>query len=114
LGGLIRLSTGSRENRQQSWRRAGCGAHSVISSWLLDLGAAAVAKDPQLKDFPGFGQDADEGHWTVKAAIKEAVPANVLSTALYARFRSRQEHTFGEKMLLAMRLSFGGTLRVRR
>lgn len=85
------------------WRRG-----SVISSWLLDLGAAALAKDPQLKDFSGFVQDSGEGRWTVQAAIEEAVPANVLSTALYARFRSRQEHTFGEKMLSAMRLGFGG------
>ena len=85
------------------WRRG-----SVISSWLLDLGAAALAKDPQLKDFSGFVQDSGEGRWTVEAAIEEAVPANVLSTALFARFRSRQEHTFGEKMLSAMRLGFGG------
>ena len=85
------------------WRRG-----SVISSWLLDLGAAALAKDPQLKDFSGFVQDSGEGRWTVEAAIEEAVPANVLSTALYARFRSRREHTFGEKMLSAMRFGFGG------
>jgi 6-phosphogluconate dehydrogenase len=85
------------------WRRG-----SVISSWLLDLSAAALAKDPRLKDFSGFVQDSGEGRWTIEAAIEEAVPANVLSTALYARFRSRQEHTFGEKMLSAMRLGFGG------
>jgi 6-phosphogluconate dehydrogenase len=85
------------------WRRG-----SVISSWLLDLGAAALAKDPQLKDFSGFVQDSGEGRWTVEAAIEEAVPADVLSTALYARFRSRHEHTFGEKMLSAMRFGFGG------
>ncbi len=85
------------------WRRG-----SVISSWLLDLSAAALAKDPQLKDFSGFVQDSGEGRWTVEAAIEEAVPANVLSSALYTRFRSRQEHTFGEKMLSAMRLGFGG------
>jgi 6-phosphogluconate dehydrogenase len=85
------------------WRRG-----SVISSWLLDLSAAALAKDPQLKEFSGFVQDSGEGRWTVEAAIEEAVPANVLSTALYARFRSRQEHTFGEKVLSAMRLGFGG------
>lgn len=85
------------------WRRG-----SVISSWLLDLGAAALAKDPRLKDFSGFVQDSGEGRWTVEAAIEEAVPADVLSTALYARFRSRQEHTFGEKMLSAMRFGFGG------
>jgi 6-phosphogluconate dehydrogenase len=85
------------------WRRG-----SVISSWLLDLGAAALAKDPQLMDFSGFVQDSGEGRWTVEAAIEEAVSANVLTSALYARFRSRQEHTFGEKMLSAMRFGFGG------
>jgi len=85
------------------WRRG-----SVISSWLLDLGAAALAKDPQLKAFSGYVQDSGEGRWTIAAAIEEAVPADVLSSALYARFRSRQEHTFGEKMLSAMRFGFGG------
>ena len=89
------------------WRRG-----SVISSWLLDLGAAALAKDPQLKDFSGFVQDSGEGRWTVEAAIEEAVPANVLTTALFTRFRSRQEHTFGEKMLSAMRFGFGGHVEV--
>jgi 6-phosphogluconate dehydrogenase len=85
------------------WRRG-----SVISSWLLDLGAAALAKDPQLEDFSGFVQDSGEGRWTVEAAIEEAVPADVITTALYARFRSRREHTFGEKILSAMRFGFGG------
>jgi 6-phosphogluconate dehydrogenase len=85
------------------WRRG-----SVISSWLLDLGAAALAKDPQLKTFSGFVQDSGEGRWTVQAAVEESVPADVITTALYARFRSRQEHTFGEKMLSAMRFGFGG------
>ncbi len=85
------------------WRRG-----SVISSWLLDLSAAALAKDPQLKKFSGFVQDSGEGRWTVEAAIEEAVPANVLSAALFARFRSRREHTFGEKVLSAMRFGFGG------
>jgi 6-phosphogluconate dehydrogenase len=85
------------------WRRG-----SVISSWLLDLGAAALARDPQLKEFSGYVQDSGEGRWTVEAAIEEAVPADVLSTALYARFRSRQEHNFAEKMLSAMRFGFGG------
>jgi 6-phosphogluconate dehydrogenase len=84
------------------WRRG-----SVISSWLLDLAAAALAKDPQLEAFTGFVQDSGEGRWTVEAAIEEAVPATVLTTALYARFRSRQEHSFGEKMLSAMRFGFG-------
>ena len=85
------------------WRRG-----SVISSWLLDLAATALAKDPQLKKFSGFVQDSGEGRWTIEAAIEEAVPADVLTRALYARFRSRQEHTFGEKMLSAMRFGFGG------
>jgi 6-phosphogluconate dehydrogenase len=85
------------------WRRG-----SVVSSWLLDLSAAALAKDPQLAEFSGFVQDSGEGRWTIEAAIEEAVPANVLSAALYARFRSRQQHTFGEKMLSAMRFGFGG------
>jgi len=85
------------------WRRG-----SVIASWLLDLGAMALAKDPQLEGFSGFVQDSGEGRWTVEAAIEEAVPAEVLTSALYTRFRSRQEHTFGEKVLSAMRLGFGG------
>ena len=85
------------------WRRG-----SVISSWLLDLSAAALAKDPQLRGFSGFVQDLGEGRWTVEAAIEEAVPADVITAALFARFRSRQEHTFGEKMLSAMRFGFGG------
>ncbi len=85
------------------WRRG-----SVVSSWLLDLGAAALAKDPLLKGYSGYVQDSGEGRWTINAAIEEAVPANVLSAALYARFRSRQEHTFGERMLSAMRFGFGG------
>jgi 6-phosphogluconate dehydrogenase len=85
------------------WRRG-----SVISSWLLDLGAAALAKDPKLNDFSGFVLDSGEGRWTIEAALEEAVPANVLSAALYTRFRSRQEHTFGEKVLSAMRFGFGG------
>jgi len=85
------------------WRRG-----SVISSWLLDLSAAALVKDPKLTAFSGFVQDSGEGRWTVEAAIEEAVPATVLTTALFARFRSRQQHTFGDKMLSAMRLGFGG------
>ena len=85
------------------WRRG-----SVISSWLLDLSASALAKDPQLEAFSGFVEDSGEGRWTIEAAIEEAVPVEVLSSALYARFRSRQEHTFGEKVLSAMRFGFGG------
>ncbi|TAL77988.1 MAG: decarboxylating 6-phosphogluconate dehydrogenase [Beijerinckiaceae bacterium] len=85
------------------WRRG-----SVISSWLLDLGAAALMKDPQLDGFSGYVQDSGEGRWTIEAAIEEAVPADVLTASLFARFRSRQEHTFGEKVLSAMRFGFGG------
>ncbi len=85
------------------WRRG-----SVISSWLLDLGASALLEDPTLAAYTGFVHDSGEGRWTIEAALEEAVPADVLSTALYARFRSRQEHTFGEKLLSAMRYKFGG------
>ncbi len=85
------------------WRRG-----SVVSSWLLDLGASALLEDPQLAAYQGFVQDSGEGRWTIQAAIEEAVPTDVLSAALYARFRSRQEHTFGEKLLSAMRHKFGG------
>jgi 6-phosphogluconate dehydrogenase len=85
------------------WRRG-----SVVSSWLLDLTAMALAEDPGLAKFTGFVQDSGEGRWTIQAAIEEAVPANVLSASLYARFRSRQEETFAEKLLSAMRYKFGG------
>jgi 6-phosphogluconate dehydrogenase len=85
------------------WRRG-----SVITSWLLDLTASALAEDPALDGFSGFVQDSGEGRWTIQAAIDEAVPADVLSAALFARFRSRREHTFGEKILSAMRKGFGG------
>jgi len=85
------------------WRRG-----SVVASWLLDLTAIALAEDPRLEQYSGFVQDSGEGRWTVLAAIEEAVPAEVLSASLYARFRSRQEHTFGEKLLSAMRKQFGG------
>ena len=85
------------------WRRG-----SVIASWLLDLSAAALAKDETLTEYSGFVDDSGEGRWTIEAAIEEAVPAEVLSSALYARFRSRQDHTFADKMLSAMRFGFGG------
>ncbi len=85
------------------WRRG-----SVISSWLLDLTASALAKDPDLSRFTGEVEDSGEGRWTVEAAIEQATPANVLTAALYARFRSREDHAFGEKLLSAMRLGFGG------
>ncbi len=84
------------------WRRG-----SVISSWLLDLTASALAADPKLSGFEGVVEDSGEGRWTVMAAIEEAVPADVLSAALYTRFRSRREHTFAEKILSAMRKGFG-------
>ena len=85
------------------WRRG-----SVVSSWLLDLTAIALAEDPTLDAFTGYVQDSGEGRWTLFAAIEEAVPADVLSASLYARFRSRQAHTFAEKLLSAMRKQFGG------
>ncbi|MGH7113103.1 MAG: phosphogluconate dehydrogenase (NAD(+)-dependent, decarboxylating) [Stellaceae bacterium] len=85
------------------WRRG-----SVIASWLLDLTAIALAKDPQLAEFTGQVADSGEGRWTIQAAIEEAVPAEVLSSALYTRFRSRQDHTFAERILSAMRHEFGG------
>jgi 6-phosphogluconate dehydrogenase len=81
---------------------------SVITSWLLDLTAAALAQDAALEAFSGFVEDSGEGRWTIMAAIDEAVPAEVLSAALFARFRSRQQHTFAEKILSAMRKGFGG------
>jgi 6-phosphogluconate dehydrogenase len=84
------------------WRRG-----SVISSWLLDLTASALASDPKLSGFEGVVEDSGEGRWTVMAAIEEAVPADVLSAALYTRFRSRRDHTFAEKILSAMRKGFG-------
>ncbi|RIK99855.1 MAG: decarboxylating 6-phosphogluconate dehydrogenase [Proteobacteria bacterium] len=85
------------------WRRG-----SVIPSWLLDLTAAALANSPVLDQYSGFVEDSGEGRWTVNAAIDEAVPAEVLTAALYARFRSRRDHTFAEKILSAMRAGFGG------
>jgi 6-phosphogluconate dehydrogenase len=87
------------------WRRG-----SVVSSWLLDLTAQALASDAQLSGFSGVVADSGEGRWTVQAAIEEAVPAEVLSAALYARFRSREEQAFGDKLLSAMRFGFGGHL----
>jgi 6-phosphogluconate dehydrogenase len=85
------------------WRRG-----SVVGSWLLDLTAMALAENPSLSEFTGFVQDSGEGRWTVMAAVEEAVPADVLSAALFTRFRSRQQHTFAEKILSAMRNKFGG------
>ncbi len=85
------------------WRRG-----SVISSWLLDLTAMALAETPTLDEYEGSVDDSGEGRWTINAAIDEAVAAPVLSAALYARFRSRVSHSFGEKLLSAMRNKFGG------
>jgi 6-phosphogluconate dehydrogenase len=91
------------------WRRG-----SVVSSWLLDLTASALAESPELSEFTGFVQDSGEGRWTVQAAIEEAVPVHVLASSLFDRFRSRQEHTFAEKLLSAMRHKFGGHVEEKR
>ena len=85
------------------WRRG-----SVISSWLLDLCALGLARDPMLEKYSGSVADSGEGHWTINAAMEEAVPVNVLSAALFARYRSRVDSTFGDKLLSAMRFGFGG------
>ena len=85
------------------WRRG-----SVISSWLLDLAAMALAESPELREYSGFVDDSGEGRWTINAAIEEAVPAHVLTAALFARFRSRIQHGFGDKLLSALRAKFGG------
>jgi 6-phosphogluconate dehydrogenase len=85
------------------WRRG-----SVVSSWLLDLTAMALTENPTLSEFQGEVQDSGEGRWTIVAALEEAVPVDVLSASLFTRFRSRQDHTFAEKILSAMRNKFGG------
>jgi len=85
------------------WRRG-----SVIGSWLLDLAAIALMESPDLSEYTGVVSDSGEGRWTVMAAVEQATPADILTTALYTRFRSRQEHTFAEKVLSAMRMKFGG------
>jgi 6-phosphogluconate dehydrogenase len=85
------------------WRRG-----SVVTSWLLDLTATALAQDPQLAGYSGHVEDSGEGRWTVMAAVEQAVPAEVLTSSLYTRFRSRVDHTFAEKVLSAMRKGFGG------
>jgi len=85
------------------WRRG-----SVVSSWLLDLASIALTKHPTLDNYTGYVQDSGEGRWTIEAAIDEAVPVNVLSAALYARFRSRQDNSFADRMLSALRFQFGG------
>jgi 6-phosphogluconate dehydrogenase len=91
------------------WRRG-----SIISSWLLDLTAAALAKDDDLEGFSGSVADSGEGRWTLDAAMEEAVPAYVISAALYARYRSRVDSTFGDKLLSAMRFGFGGHVEIPR
>lgn len=90
------------------WRRG-----SVISSWLLDLTAQALAGDPKLESFSGYVDDSGEGRWTVMAAIEQAIPAEVLSASLYTRFRSRQENRVSDKLLSAMRKGFGGHLEIK-
>ncbi|HZU31616.1 MAG TPA: decarboxylating 6-phosphogluconate dehydrogenase, partial [Candidatus Angelobacter sp.] len=90
------------------WRRG-----SVVASWLLDLAAMALVENPTLSEYTGIVQDSGEGRWTVNAALEEAVPADVLTAALYTRFRSRRDHTFAEKMLSAMRQKFGGHIELK-
>ncbi|MCJ7838378.1 MAG: 6-phosphogluconate dehydrogenase (decarboxylating), partial [Burkholderiales bacterium] len=85
------------------WRRG-----SVVSSWLLDLTAAALIGDPSLKKFAGRVSDSGEGRWTIQAAIEQGTPAQVLTAALYERFSSRGEADFQNKILSAMRFQFGG------
>jgi 6-phosphogluconate dehydrogenase len=85
------------------WRRG-----SVVGSWLLDLTAMALLENPSLSEYTGFVQDSGEGRWTIMAAIEEAVPVDVLATSLFTRFRSRQDSSFAEKVLSAMRQKFGG------
>jgi len=91
------------EDIAELWRRG-----SVIASWLLDLTASALAKDPGLATFAGHVSDSGEGRWTVKAAVDEAVPAPVLTAALFGRFSSRGEADFANRLLSAMRFEFGG------
>lgn len=81
---------------------------SVISSWLLDLSAIALLEDPELSTFRGYVEDSGEGQWMINTALEESVPVNGISAALFARFRSRKEHTFAEKVISAMRCKFGG------
>ena len=90
------------------WRRG-----SVVSSWLLDLTAMALAESPDLDTYQGAVSDSGEGRWTVEAAVEEAVPAPVLSASLFARFASRRQHSFANKMLSAMRAKFGGHVEIK-
>jgi 6-phosphogluconate dehydrogenase len=91
------------------WRRG-----SVVSSWLLDLLAMALTENPTLSEYTGMVADSGEGRWTIQAALEEAVPVDVLSASLYTRFRSRQDHTFAEKILSAMRQKFGGHIELKK
>ena len=91
------------------WRRG-----SVVSSWLLDLLSMALVENATLSEYTGVVQDSGEGRWTIQAALDEAVPVDVLSAALYTRFRSRQDHTFAEKILSAMRQKFGGHIELKK
>jgi 6-phosphogluconate dehydrogenase len=91
------------EDIAEVWRRG-----SVVGSFLLDLTAMALAEDPELSRFSGIVEDTGEGRWTINAAIERAVPAHVLSAALYARFRSRERRSFADRLLSAMRNKFGG------
>lgn len=91
------------------WRRG-----SVVSSWLLDLTADALVSDPELAGYSGSVSDSGEGRWTIDAAVEQAVPVPVLASSLFARFRSRQEATYGDKMLSAMRFGFGGHIEVKK
>ena len=90
------------------WRRG-----SVVSSWLLDLTAMALAENDTLSNYEGSVADSGEGRWTIEAAVEEAVPAPVLSASLYARFESRRSHAFPNKLLSAMRAKFGGHVEVK-
>ena len=96
------------EDVAEVWRRG-----SVISSWLLDLTAMALTENPQLTEYSGNVADSGEGRWTVEAAVAEGVPAEVITSALFTRFRSRVDHTFAEKILSAMRQKFGGHIELK-
>jgi 6-phosphogluconate dehydrogenase len=96
------------EDVAEVWRRG-----SVVSSWLLDLTAMALAENPTLSNFTGDVADSGEGRWTIEAAMAESVPCEVISSALFTRYRSRQGHTFAEKLLSAMRNKFGGHIELK-
>jgi len=96
------------EDVAEVWRRG-----SVVSSWLLDLTASALAENPSLSDFAGDVADSGEGRWTIEAAMAESVSCDVIASALFTRYRSRQGHTFAEKLLSAMRNKFGGHVEVK-